>query len=66
TKSAKDNIENAILDLMNGKYEKTQIQRYINKTIVDLYSKRCFWDIVKRKLIEIYLYTISLRRKNAQ
>ena len=64
TNSVKKNIENAILDLMNGKYEKTQTQRYINKTVVELYTKRCLWDIIRRRLIEIYLYVISLRRKN--
>lgn len=66
TTHAKENIHSAIINLMNGEYKKTQAQIYINRSIVELYSKKTLWDIFRRRLIEIYLYILSFRRKNVK
>ena len=63
TNNVKTHVYNAIVGLMEGKYQKTPKQKEIELKVVTFYNKTSLWKAIRREMINGYLYLLSLRRR---
>ena len=66
TDNAVENIHTALIDLMEGRYQRSQTQQYIYQSMVELHSKKSLRERFRRVAIDVYLTILSWRRRDAK